>query len=73
MIIGNWKHTLRSMGNFDYGDHVIVNIRLFRTLEPKDKRLFYDAVRRMLKARDPKIREYAAALCLGFIVFSHIP
>jgi hypothetical protein len=65
--------SLKRAGNFDYGANVLPVIEHYVALtEPSERRSFLEAVKAMLRSEDEKQREYAATLCLGFVVFRNV-
>jgi hypothetical protein len=65
--------SLKWAGNFDYGANVIPVIEHYVALkEPSERQSFLAAIKTMLRSEDAEQRDYAATLCLGFVVFRNV-
>ncbi len=57
-------------GNSIYGDNVMPLLKMYAGLSAfEERRSFREALETMLADQDPKRREFAVTLCLGFFVF----
>ena len=55
-------------GYSEYGSRVMPTIEFFNSLNNKDRELFYEALKLLLRDEDATVRDFAVALCLGFFV-----